>query len=177
LGFDPIFNIELNNNCLKPASLNDLKKELQLRNPQQWLELCLRMAKYKKENKELLSFLLFLSEDEAAYIVDMKKEMDMQFKDLNTSTYYKANKSLRKVLKYTNKQIRYSGSKRVECELLIYFCSKYKALKLKINSSTMLANLWNGQLVKIQKAISNLHEDLQFDYQKELVNLGSEISK
>jgi len=39
---------------------------------------------------------------------------------------------------------------------------------IKFQKSKVLLNLYNQQLKKINAAISKMHEDLQFDYQKEL---------
>ena len=44
---------------MKFASLSEIRKELQMLPPKRLQELCLRIARYKKENKELLAFLLF----------------------------------------------------------------------------------------------------------------------
>jgi len=41
------------------ASLSELQKELALLERKEVLELCIRLAKYKKENKEYLSYLVF----------------------------------------------------------------------------------------------------------------------
>ena len=41
---------------MKPATVHQLKRELQTRTPDELLQLCLRLAKFKKENKELLTY-------------------------------------------------------------------------------------------------------------------------
>ena len=53
---------------MKAATIHEIKQELNTTPPAALLDLCLRLAKYKKENKELLTFLLFEAHDEAAYI-------------------------------------------------------------------------------------------------------------
>ena len=45
--------------CMKAATINELKQELQNIPPAKVTELCLRLARFKKENKELLTYLLF----------------------------------------------------------------------------------------------------------------------
>lgn len=153
---------------MKAATLNELKTELQTIPPAQVLELCLHLAKYKKENKELLSYLLFDASDEQGYIKSVKDEIDEQLLNLNRSSLYLAKKTLRKILRTTNKYIRYSGSKRTEVDLLIYFCKKLKNSGVPIHKSVALTNLYQRQIQKIKKALSTLHEDLQYDYQEEL---------
>jgi hypothetical protein len=151
---------------MKAATLSKLKKELDSLMPEDVISVCMRMAKYKKENKELLSYLLFESTYEPEYINTIKSDIDLQFSEINMSNYYYAKKSIRKILRTTNKYIRYSGIKRTEVEIRIHFCSKLKHSGISIKSSTTLSNLFNAQLTRINKAVSMLHEDLQYDYQQ-----------
>jgi hypothetical protein len=61
---------------MKAASINEIKQELQSLPPSRLNELCLRLARFKKDNKELLTYLLFEAADETAYIESVKKEID-----------------------------------------------------------------------------------------------------
>lgn len=153
------------------ASLSHIKKELKLLPPDTLQEIIVRLAKYKKENKELLSYLLFEAYNEVEYIKQVKEEIDFQFLSLNRSSFYLAKKTLRKVLRTTNKYIRYSGKRETEIELLLYFCKKMKDSRLNYKSSRVVFNMYLNQVKRIQKVISMLHEDIQYDYQEELENL------
>lgn len=146
------------------ASLSHIKKELKNLPPAELQEICIRLAKYKKENKELLHYILFESMNESAFIELVKEEIDEQFGNLNRSSFYLAKKTLRKVLRTTKKYIRFSGSKQTEIELLIYFCQKMKTSGLKMRSSRTVLNLYERQVERIKKVLAMLHEDLQFDY-------------
>jgi len=150
------------------ASLSELKKELQTLPPAKVLELCMHLAKYKKENKELLNYLLFESYNVESYIKDNKIQIEEQFETVNKSSLYLAKKTIRKILRNTNKYIKYSGSKQVEVELLICFCKTLKNSGIAMHSSTALMNIYERQLLKINKALATLHEDLQHDYLEEL---------
>ncbi|MFM9943706.1 MAG: hypothetical protein ACKVQB_00590 [Bacteroidia bacterium] len=156
---------------MESIALNTIKKELNYLPPEQLAELCLRLSRYKRENKELLSYLLFDAHDEAAFIEKVKADMDEQFINLPKTNLYIVKKSLRKILKSTNKFIKFSGIKQTEVELLIYFSLKMKTARYSNTSNTLLTNLYDQQLIKINKAIEKLHEDLQFDYQKEVEKL------
>ena len=68
------------------ASVVQIKKELKHRDPEELLQLCLRLARFKKENKELLTYLLFESDSESGYIETVKAEIDAQFSTINTAT-------------------------------------------------------------------------------------------
>jgi hypothetical protein len=56
-------------------------------------------------------------------------------------------------------------------ELLLYFCAKCRDKNIPIGESTALYNLYAAQIKKIEKAMSGMHEDLQYDYVKELDGL------
>ncbi len=104
---------------MKAATVSELKKELQTRSEKELMALCLRLSKFKKENKELLTYLLYESADEMGYIRTVQLEIDEQFSEINTKTYYFIKKSVRKILRNIKKYIRYSGKKQTEVELLL----------------------------------------------------------
>lgn len=156
---------------MKVASVNEIKQELNNLSAKELLEVCIRVTKYKKENKELLTFLLFEAHDLPAYIQSVKNEIDDGFAEINQSNVYFIKKSLRKILKATNKYIRYTTSKEAEAELLIYYCNKIKSSGIPINKSAAIKNIYHNQVKKIAVVIENFHEDLQYDYKKEMEQL------
>jgi len=156
---------------MKAASLKEIKTELNHRSTQELLELCLRLSKFKKENKELLTYLLFESSNEEAFIQSIKNKTDEDFETINKKTFYLIKKSVRKILRDLKKFIRYSQNKETEVELLLYFCEKLKDFKPSIKRNTTLTNLYNRQIDYISKKVKTLHEDLQYDYELELDNL------
>ena len=135
------------------------------------VSICIKLAKYKKENKELLGYLLFDSNYEPEYLEKIKAELDLLFGQINATTLYFTKKGIRKILRMTNKYIRYSGHKRTEAELRIHFCLKLRQSGVPLNSGTALGNIFDGQLSKIKQVISGLHEDLQHDYSEEVRKL------
>ena len=155
------------------ASLSEIKKELHTLDQETVESLCNRLAKYKKENKELLTYLLFEAHDEKAYIENVKEELRELFKTLPSSNVYLIKKTLRKILRFANKQIKYSGIKQTELELRIFFCTKIKEARIPLHSGTVLFNLYQQQLKKIEAALSKLPEDLQADYERELKQILS----
>lgn len=157
---------------MKSSTLKELKQELQHKSHSELLELCLRLARFKKENKELLTYLLFEVHNESQYISNVKEYLNEQFELVNTKSYYFIRKSIRKILTTTKKFIRYSKQKETEVELLLYFCVKLKAFRPSISKSARLINVYNRQLTIIKKTVSTLHEDLQYDYQLEIEELG-----
>lgn len=152
------------------ASLAELKRALRNVPIGDLPDLCIRLARYKKENKELLSYLLFEADDEPEYIKGIKTEIDQLFKDLSRTTPYMTKKGLRKALTFTNQRIRYSGQKRTEAELLIHFCKIFRK-EVPFRNNVTIKNIYQRQILRIKKTIATLHEDLQFDFGEELKKL------
>ena len=153
---------------MKAVTVKEINQELINRTPKELRELCLRLSRFKKENKELLTYLLFESSDEVSYIESVKKELDEQFAQINKKSYYLIKKGLRRILLNIRKYVRYSQNKKTEVDLLIYFCVKLKKFTPSIQRNTRLLNIYNTQIEAIRKKVSVLHEDLQFDYESEL---------
>jgi hypothetical protein len=153
---------------MKAVSVKELKLELDNRSPKELRELCLRLSKFKKENKELLTYLLFESSDEATYVESVKMHIDKQFEEVNRKSYYFIKKSIRKILSDTRKYCRYSQNKKTEIDLLIYFSLKLKNFRPSIRKNNALRNLYIRQTDSITEKVSALHEDLQYDYRTEL---------
>jgi len=156
---------------MKAAKVSELKKELKSRSPEEVLEICLRLSKFKKENKELLTYLLYEIDDETAYIKSIKEEVDELFAEINTTSYYFIKKSLRKILRVIKKYCRYSQKKDTEAELLLYYCARLKRYNPSIFKNVALSNLYYRQIDSIRKIISSLHEDLQYDFNLQLEEL------
>lgn len=149
---------------MKPASVKDIKSELIYKSKEELAELCLMMSKYKKENKELLTYLLFERGDESEYVKQIKLEVNKLFEEINYQSYYHATKGVRKVLRICKKYIRYSKNKETECEILIYFCAKVKRVSQLFEFNGSLCSIYDKQLEIVQKKIKSLHEDLQYDF-------------
>ncbi|MGK0253995.1 MAG: DNA repair photolyase [Mariniflexile sp.] len=149
---------------MKAVTLKEIKQELNTLSTDDVQELCLRLSRFKKENKELLTYLLFESHNEERYIESVKSYIDEQFELINTSSYFYIRKSARKILSNTKKYVRYSQNKETEVALLLYFCQKLKDFSPSIIYSLQLQNMYNRQLLLIKKLVATFHEDLQYDF-------------
>ena len=96
---------------MKAATVKAIKEELNMRSREELVELCLSLSKFKKENKELLTYLLYEVSDELSFINSIKEEIDLAFREVNRTSYYYLKKSIRKILRNTKKNIRYSKKK------------------------------------------------------------------
>jgi len=156
---------------MKAASVKELKEELKNCSQAELLELCLSLSKFKKENKELLTYLLYEASNEGLYVESVKTEVNEQFKNINKKNFYFIKKSVRKILSNIKKYIRYSKKKETEVELLLFFCAKLKTFTPSIYKNIALTNIYLRQIEKIKKILLELDPDLQFDYGKELEEL------
>lgn len=156
---------------MKTASIKQIKDELKHRSPEEYMELVLRLSRFKKENKELLTYLLFEAHDEAAFIEGVKQEMDEDFVQINTASPFYIKKSLRKIIRKIRKYSRYSNQKETEVELMIYFARQLKDMKPDIMQYPNLLKIYQQQLIGIKNKLPKLHEDLQYDFQVELDDL------
>jgi hypothetical protein len=156
---------------MRAASLQDIKQEISTARPQELAALCLRLARFKKENKELLTYLLFEASDEQGYVNSVKKELDELMAEINLSQLYYAKKTLRKIIRIINKYARYSGRKETDIELRLHFLLRLTETGIPIKRNKVIQNMYDTQLKKLQAGIKDLHEDLQYDYLRELENI------
>ena len=160
---------------MKPEKLIDIKKELAGLSVQQLSEVCLRLAKYKKDVKELLNYLLFDASEPLAYAEKVKLFLEEEFKAL-PRPYYQSTKTLRKILRLLNRHAKYTASKQVELELLLWFCKNFIRYADTGSSHKPLQAILMRQLDKIKLLLPKLHEDLQFDYLQEFERVVDDAS-
>lgn len=156
---------------MKAASIREIKTELGHLPQQDLAELVLKLARFKKENKELLTYVLFESHDESQFIEMVKEDMEIDFADMNRTSYFLMKKTIRKVLRNIKKNIRYSKKKETEIELLIHFCQLLKHMTPSMDQNRVIYGIYMRQLELAKKGIASLHEDLQCDFNEELEKL------
>lgn len=130
-----------------------------------------RLARFRKENKELLHYLLFEADDEENYVSGLKEEIEVRLSEINIQSPYYIAKSIRKILRFITLHARYSGIPQTEIELLLHLLKRWKERGDTFFRSTALQNIYDRQFGRIRKKIARLHEDLQYDYTRELEKL------
>ncbi len=153
---------------MKTASIKELKTALEQLDHNELLQASLRLAKFKKENKELLTYILFESANEEVFVQAVKDTLDELFEDVNKTNLYFAKKTLRKIVRTASRYIRYSDDQTTEPEILLFVAQKMLNLVFNLKKSTALENIYLSLLKKIDKSVSTLHEDLQYDFQKKI---------
>ncbi len=156
---------------MKAATAVQIRKEIKFRSKEELEALCLRLARFKKENKELLTYLLFEADHEDSYIAEVKDFITQQFEETPNTNFYRTKKRIRKILRETKKFIRYSSVKETEVALLLHFCDKMIHFSNSIKRSKTMMQLYERQRIMVEKKIGDLHEDLQMDYISELNQL------
>src|SRR5690554_7685397 len=78
---------------MKTESIVTIKKELKHLPKEELLELCIRLGKFKKENKAMLSYLLFQADDEDGYIENVKSTIDELFEEMKDRKSTRLNSS------------------------------------------------------------------------------------
>jgi hypothetical protein len=156
---------------MKTASVKEIKTELENTPSDVLLELCMRLTKFKKENKELLTYLLFEQGNEQSYVASINSLLDELFETVNKTQLYFAKKTIRKIIRTANRYIKYSSEKTTEPDVLLHVCMRINELGLDLKKNAALFNLYNSQIKKINKAIAAMHEEEQYDYKKMLDNL------
>ncbi len=151
---------------MKTASLKEIKHELENTPTEKLLELCTQLTKFRKENKELLTYLLFEESNEQAYVNSVKELLNELFETVNKTQLYFAKKTIRKIIRIANRYIKYSNAKTTEPDILIHICQQINKLGLDLQRNTALQNLYLSQVKKIKKSVAAMHEDEQYDYLK-----------
>jgi len=155
---------------IESPKLAELKKELNFLQAPELKELCLRLAKHKTENKELLHFLLFYADKKEDYVEDVKALIVNEFNQLHPSIY-SATKQIRKLLRLVNKHIKFIATKHLEAEIALAFCNQFiEHPIIKINQKATIGILIS-QLKRLIRVIPKLEDDLQFDYQSQFDSL------
>lgn len=156
---------------MEPFAIAEIKPALQSIPIKQLKELCLQLAKYKVDNKEYLGFLLFESNDIPGFVEKVKMNIDEQFEELPKANWYLTKKSLRKILRGITKYSRYTGPGEPAIEMLMHFCKQLNQSGMPFREQPAFVKIYEQQLKKINTQIASLHEDLQFDYHKQLRQL------
>jgi hypothetical protein len=114
---------------------------------------------------------LFDAHNEHGYVESIKNEIDEQFSILPLGNWYLVKKALRKILKGITKYSKHTTSKESEVEMLLHFCKSVKNSGFRYRSYKAISHLYNQQLKKLNASIEQVHEDLKFDYKKQLEQL------
>lgn len=160
---------------MKIPSLVTIKKELKQRNETELVDLVLQLSKLNRDNKAFLYFQLFEDGNHELYLNMVKEELEEAFQNGNRRSYYTAKKSAQAIRRLMNKNLKLNKDKVTTLEVLLYFCENLIEYGYLGFHHPVIDNLYAAQVKKMEKLISGLHEDLQFDYQETLQHYQNHI--
>ena len=115
---------------------------------------------------------------EATYPYQFEDELLNEIDELGSLVDFKANDVMIDLNQFIKGMpILLSGAIKImredfdEGELLLYFLEKMRDLKINIKKTQVLVNMYQSQIKKINKLVDKMHEDLQFDYRKQIKSL------
>jgi hypothetical protein len=159
------------------AGVREIRQELEAQSPKELINIIQRLARFKKENKELLTFLLFEAHDLDGHLAAVREELLTSMLDIQPERIYLAKKTVRKTLRIANKHIRLIGSKAAEAEIRLHVCRLLQQSGLPIERNPVLQRIFQTQMRTARKAIDTLHEDLQWELLREADKLEAGSGK
>jgi len=159
---------------MEKTSLSEIRKELSFIPREELVAICLRMARFKKENKEHLAYLLF-QKDEAEFIAEINEEITDTLADIHWMNTLQAKKALQKTLRNISKNKKFSLSKIYEMEAMLHFIRTMMEKEIPHSSSAYLHQFYSKQVVKLPKILGSLNEEIQTDYRDEVEALTKKV--
>lgn len=150
--------------------LSDLKKELLELSKPELIQLCLRVAKLKRENKELLAYLIYDVDDPLFYAQKLKPEIKEVFNQPFQHPYY-LTKSIRKAMRLITKYYRFTSNKQGETELLIYLVEEFHQTWRYEYRYQALGKVIFRCLEKAQSNLNKIAEDFKADFEQPISEL------
>jgi hypothetical protein len=162
---------------MRSATLSDIKKEINQLPAKELAELFLLMAKFKKENKEYLSYLLFDSHNKRALLEEIKAEIKGMVLDFNGNYFrYDFKKKLRKLKAFLSKYNKFLNDKALSIEMHLYLCQTLKEYDYPYIKYGIPDAFFGQQIKRINTLMNGLHEDLRYDYGRQLEALQDDTN-
>ncbi|NVJ86230.1 MAG: hypothetical protein HWE15_07985 [Algoriphagus sp.] len=153
-------------------SLAQIKKELTLLNEKELVDLITDLSKFSRDNKAYLFFKLQEKENPHLFVEMATEDLELEFQKARPQHSYYAKKSAQVIRRKMNKLLKLSKRKEDQVEVILFFCERLKAYGYLKHRHPVIQNLFEIQIRKAEKLIAGLHEDLQYDYEIKLEELG-----
>lgn len=155
------------------SGIKEIRRELKELDKEELQELILKVSKYNKEVKGYLVHLLFESDDITYFQNEQKQKLEEFFSALPFTNFKIAKKSLSRIQKYLNLQLKYAKSKEVEIELRGTFLLLFRKKVMGKSFSHKLTNMYDRNYKYVIAAHDKLEDDLKNDYNDLLTILAS----
>lgn len=146
-------------------SLTALKAELKHLSDKDLIALIAELSKFSRDNKAFLFFKLYEKENSRLYIEMIQEELEKEFQHANTKNYHYAKKAAQAIRRKLNKHLKLTKNKSDQIEVIEYFCVNLERYGYLNFRHPVIDNLYAVQVGKIEKLVTALHEDLQYDYE------------
>ena len=153
------------------CSIASIRKELKNLEREELVLVCLRLARYKKDNKELVSFLVF-QRNEEEFILEVKTEIHFEFTGLKLLSAFQQKKILQKSIRKINKYSKFCLSKTFDLVMFMFICQSLRDSGISLYSHTFAGTIYKKILLKASKIHSTLHEEIQGDFNEDLLHLA-----
>ena len=144
--------------------LINIRKELNCLSHKELSALCIRLIRYKKENKELADYYLFEKNQEHLYLISAKEEIRHLFAGIQSSQPYLIKKSIRKIIRLAERYSKYSANPIIFLELYLEIMQCMLEQFPHWKTTESLIKIALSLEKKSVRLLPKLHEDLQFDY-------------
>ena len=131
-----------------------------------------RLMRFKRENKELVAFELFIRAEPENWFADIREECNVTLNEMNTSHPYFMRKTMRKLIRTLKTYARYAGDPAIEAELLCILLEAFHQKHLHEHTAEKIRKIVTDTQVRLQKMISKLHDDLQYDFIRRLADIS-----
>ena len=144
--------------------LINIRKEMSSLSHKEITELCIRLIRFKKENKELADYFLFEKHQEHSYLLAAKSEIQSLFGNIQTTQPYLVKKSIRKIIRLAERYSKYAANPIIFIELYLEIMQHIQEYFPHWKQVVPLMKITESLEKKSRRLLPKLHEDLQFDY-------------
>lgn len=153
--------------AMEIAGLADIRKELIHQSPDELVELVLRLARFRQDNKALAGYWLFDRQNPTEFLRQVHQALDHGFDELNFSTGYWVKKGLRKWQRQVNLYGRICGEAWMQADMQSYYVWVCLRAQKRLSDPNYLAPLLASAEKKRVTLVKKLDDDVQHDIQRQ----------
>lgn len=155
------------NPSMDAASLADIRKELAHQSPAELMELVVRLARFRLDNKALIGYWLFDRTNQAQFLAQVHLALDEALASMNFSSAYFVKKSLRKWQRQVNLYGRICGEPWMLADLQGYYVWTCLRAQKKVMYPDYFVELIRAAQRKFNTLLLKLEPDMQHDMQRQ----------
>ena len=154
------------------ASIREIKNEITALPQDELIEFCLTIIKSRKENKEFAQYLLFERQNEELYSEKITAFLGDQFATINNTRIFFIKKGFRRIVRLANRYLKYAQNDETRVKVYLFLVRNFDSYAHDKRCFYETRKIVESLKAKLDKWISALHEDLQFDYKRKLEEIS-----